>query len=190
MDKYKLYLRAFCNIFKDPQDIKKLIVYGVKRVNAKPKSEYIEIKEAKSDFQFATVITDFMGTLTPSEFMNLYPITKTYDGDKYECKDYFSAMDYIKGLKQDKPMGKEIMNLLWEYWNGDIIHFNVNLMMYMSNLRQLDGQPSLMEDFADTAGLDIHTMHTDENGAQFVINKTTGKTTKLNKNRPKYLRVM
>lgn len=199
MDKYDLYFNAFCNAFKAYNEnqtqnikanIKKLIIYGVKTINTKPKPEYIEIKEAESDFQFANVITDFMGTLTPPEFMNLYPIEKTYDGDKYECKDYFYTKNYIKGLNQEQPIGEEILNLLWEYQNMELRIFNVNLMMYMSNLRRLDGQPSLMEDFADTVGLDIHTMHTDQNGTQFVLDKKTGKTTKLNKNRPKYLRMM
>jgi hypothetical protein len=203
MNKHDLYFNAFYNTITNYKKacnehqtqnikatIKKLIIYGVKTVNTKPKPEYIEIEEARSDFQFADMITNFMGTLTPIEFMNLYPIAKTYDGDKYECKDYFSTMDYIKGLNQKQPIGKEIMNLLWDYQNWELRNFNVRILSYMSNLRQLDGHASLFEEFADTVGLDIQTMHTDSNGTQFVLDKKTGKTTKLNKSKPKYLRMV
>ena len=72
-----------------------------------------------------------MGTLKPKEFMELYPIPKEYDGHKYEIKDYFYTRDYIKGLEQENPIGTEVFNLLWEYQNRDLIHFNVNFMEYM-----------------------------------------------------------
>ena len=189
-DKYGIYLDAFCNTLRGYTDVKKLIVYGVKIVNAKPKSEYIEIKEAEHDFQFATVITDLMRTLTPKEFMNLYPITKTYDGDKYECKDYFYTINYIKGLNQEQPIGKEIIKFLWEYQNWEINFFNVACMGYMDNIRRLEGKSSFVEEFADIMGFKSYNMHTDDKGNEFLFDKKTGKTTKLNKNRPKYLKVM
>lgn len=115
-EKHYLYLKAFQNTAKaysenqqqDPSPfIKKLIVYGIKAVNTKPEPKTLTHEEAISDFQFATVILDLIGTLTPGEFMNLFPIEKEYKGHRWQMKDYFYTMDYIKGLDPLKPIGED-----------------------------------------------------------------------------------
>ena len=75
----------------------------------------------------------------------MFPIDKDYKGNKWGLKDYFYTRDYINGLEQDKPIGEEILKFLWEYQNKDITDFNVCCMEAMSNLRKLDGLPSLAE---------------------------------------------
>jgi hypothetical protein len=149
--------------------IKKLIVYGIKAVNTKPEPKTLTHEEAISDFQFATVILDLIGTLTPGEFMNLFPIEKEYKGHRWQMKDYFYTMDYIKGLDPLKPIGEDAINFIWEYTNWEITEFNIAIMGYMSNIRRLEGQPSLMEEWADMNGLKTYTMHTDQQGREFLF---------------------
>ena len=163
-----------------------MIVYGVKEVNTKKDRESITQKEAESDFEYVGIIKSFMGSLTLVEFMELFPIDKDFKGHKYETKDYFYTRDYLKGLDPDKPLGKEIDELLWEYTNREIRMFNVRLIGSMSNLRRLAGQPDMMEEL----GLKTYTMHTDPKGKQFFLDKEIGKTTKVRKARPKYLKLI
>lgn len=203
VNEHDLYFNAYINTLKEygkaheenpEQDFKaifkKLIVYGVKVVNTKEDPEYIDKETAENDFQFASVIKDLMATLTPKEFMELYPIAKEYNGHKYSMKDYFYTRDYINTLDQDKPIGDEILNFIWEYHNWELTDFNVEIMGYISRLRRLEGQPSLMEEFADTVGLKTYSMHTDQNGTQFMLDNETRKPIKVSKPKAKHLKVI
>lgn len=198
-EKHYLYLKAFRNTAKaysenqqqDPGPfIKKLIVYGIKAVNTKPEPQIITYDEAVNNFQFANVILSLIGTLTPSEFVNLFPIEKEYKGHKWQMKDYFYTRDYIKSLDPLKPIGEDALKFIWEYTNWEITEFNVEIMGYMSSLRRLEGQPSLMEEWADMNGLKTYTMHTDQQGREFLFDGETGKTIRLKKKPPRYLKVI
>lgn len=169
---------------------KKLIVYGVKVVNTKEDPEYIDRETVENDFQFASVIKDLMATLTPKEFMELYPIAKEYNGHKYRMKDYFYTRDYINTLDQDKPIGDEILSFIWEYHNWELTEFNIKIMEYISSLRRLDGQPSLAEEFANEIGVKSYLMYKDEKGREFLVDKNTGKTIRIKNHKAKHLKVI
>ena len=197
--KQELYAKAFTNTLKaymsdEEQDvkpfIKKMIYYGVKTVNTMNDRKATTLEDAERDFKYAEIIKTFMGPLTPEEFVNIFPITKDYKGNRYETKDYFYTRDYIKGLDQDKPIGEGITSFLWEYTNWDIKMFTVNTMSFLSNLRRLNGDPGLMEEWADKMGLKTYTMCTDHKGKQFLYDKETGKTTKVRKPKPRYLKLI
>ncbi|SHH86010.1 hypothetical protein [Desulfosporosinus lacus] len=196
---HDLYTKAFTNTLhaymaNEQQDvkpfIKKMIVYGVKAVNTKKDRETITQEDAERDFQYVETIKLFMGSLTPAEFVNLFPIRKDYRGHKYECKDYFYTRDYIKGLNPVNPIGDEMTMFLWEYTNWEINMFTVHIMGCMSNLRRLAGQSSLMEEWIGIMEGKTYTMHTDLKGTQFLFDKETGKTTKVNKRRSKHLKLV
>lgn len=152
-NKHFLYMNAYdraLDSYKEDcsakETIKKLIIYGIKAINTKPKEEY-PLNAAQDNFTFTDIIKMVMATLTPGEFMNLFPIEKTYDGHKYEWKDYFYTMDYMKTLDPDKPIGEEILNLLWEYQNKDLIFFNIRMMGYLDDMRRLRDQTNVLEEF-------------------------------------------
>ncbi|GAA0121731.1 hypothetical protein UT300018_10470 [Clostridium faecium] len=201
--KHDLYVNAYyntlteyVNAYKENEEmdlkpfIKKLIVYGVKAINTKLDPEYIKREEAEMDFQFVSIIKDLMGTLTPKEFMQLYPIAKEYNGHKYSMKDYFYTRNYIETLDQDKPIGDEMLNFLWEYHNWELTDFNIEIMEYISRIRRLDGQTSLGEELASIMGLKTYTMHKDQKGTKFMVDNETGKTTKLCKPKAKHLKII
>jgi len=197
--KYDLYDKAYSNVLEvyksNPMKdkkllIKKLILYGVKMINSKSKLETITKDEAEYEFNFLELIKKGMSTLTPLEFVNIFPIKKYYDGQKYEIKDYFYTRDYIKGLEQETPIGKEIEMFLWEYTNKEIRHFNVKLMKDISNLRRLQGKPSLGEEWADSVGIKTYTRHMDDKGTEFMFDKETGRTAKFTKSNPRYLKIL
>lgn len=193
--KHNLYAKAFRNTVTtipitslklDPEAIKKLIFYGVRVVNTKQNPPADEVLQG---FQFADTVQFLIGLLTPAEFANLFPITKDFDGHKYGVKDYFYTRDYIKTLP-DEPIGstKQVMEFLWEYHNWEISEFAVNVLGYVSDLRELEGQPSIMKEFCDNNGIKTYTMHTDQKGKKFMVDNETGKSFRVKRKRPRYLK--
>lgn len=199
VNKHDLYYKAYCKLINDyadnpDQDIKpimkKLIVLGVKVINASEKPETLTQEDTDFNFQYVGIIKAFMANLTPGEFVNLFPITKEYQGHKWQTKDYFYTRDYVEGLPQDKSIGDKINDFLWEYTNIETSIFMVHSMGYMSDLRRLEGLPSIAEEWADEVGLKTYTMHTDQKGREFIFDKETGKTARIKKPRPRYLKVL
>lgn len=93
-------------------------------------------------FNISEYIKAYMAQLTPKEFMQLFPINKTYDGAKNERKDYFSTMEFIRSLEQDKPIGgsKALESFLWEYWNWDINMFVAETYGLLNDIMNMRGQ--------------------------------------------------
>lgn len=194
-----LYLKAWDRALKEYtenpdvanriQYIQRLVFYGVKFVITSPGKEHTTREQAEQDFQFVSIIKSLVGLLRPVEFMQIFPIKKDFKGHKYEMKDYFYTRDYINTLDPNKPIGEEALMLLWEYTNKDIEIFNINSMLALSKLRQLDGYPSIANEWADMNEIKTHTLHTGVNGKEFFINDK-GKTLRVTKKRPRYLKVV
>lgn len=197
-----LYLKAWDRILKEYTEnpdmvnrrkcIQKLVFYGVKYVVTNSDREDTTREQAERDFQLISIIKSLVGLLEPSEFVEMFPITKDYDGDKYQTKDYFYTRDYINTLDSNVPIGEkeDPLMFLWEYTNKDIENFNIKSMLALSKLRQIDGHPSIANEWADMNDIKTHTMHTGANGQEFFIDDTTGKTVKVKKKRPGYLRLV
>lgn len=187
---YEAYERAYNRLLEryksNPTNvkaaIKKLVYLGIKKIITRHEPEFITQELADLYFQEIQVIISGMALLTPKEFMQVFPITKDFDGHKYGCKDYFYTRTYMNQLPQDEPVGKNINEFLWEYVNHDITKFMIKLMETADNLRRLEGLPSLAEQWAADNGIKTCSMHTDSKGCQFRIDRKTGKTIKV---RPK-----
>ncbi|MBU5312311.1 hypothetical protein KQI38_09745 [Tissierella carlieri] len=194
-----LYLKTWDRILKEYTEnpdivnrilyIQKLIFYGVKFVITNPNREHTTREQAERDFQFISIIKSLVGLLTPGQFMNVFPIGKDFKGHKHEMKDYFYTRDYINTLDPNKPIGDEALMFLWEYTNIDIEIFNIKSVRTLSKLRQLDGYPSLGQEFADMTGIKTQTLHTGAKGKEFFIDDK-GKTVRVTKKRPRYLRLV
>lgn len=196
LTKHELYVKAFFSTLEanrplepDPTVIKKLVFYGVKALNTQQKQSSTTKEEALSIFQIADLIQSFMGILTPKEFVSLFPITKEYDGHKYEVKDYFYTKNFIESLP-DEPIGDmdKVIEFLWEYQNNEIRMFLVNTLSTVSDLRRLEGQPGIMEEFCAEHGIKTFTMHTGQNGKQFMVDNETGKSFGAKRKAPRYLK--
>ena len=81
------------------------------------KKDYIELEYS---FSALMLYKDLISTLTYKEFMNIYPVAKEYDGDKYGFKDYWSTMEYLKDKDLDNRIGDNAMDLLLNYWSEEI----------------------------------------------------------------------
>lgn len=179
--RYPLHLRAYIKSLKkrmqemeegkeEKETLLKVVFHGVKTAVLQPKSTNYD--ESVAEFQTISALKQIIGQLTPNEFMNLFPISKVYDGDRYEIKDYFYTMDYINSMDKDEPIGKEnTLKFLIEYINDDIDVFNVKWVMCVSDIRQYEGHLSVMEEFIAADGHDTpNTFKNAKGKAMYVRN--------------------
>ncbi|WP_107841368.1 hypothetical protein [Metasolibacillus meyeri] len=197
MNKHKLYIKAYIRSLKacpteegadQSKYIPKIIFYGVRAVGTYPKLKNYE--EAVTCFEFIAGLKGIMSLLTLHEFMNIFPIEKTFDGAKYEIKDYYSTVEAIQelGLQPHERIGERILELIIEYMNDDIMHFAVQSMTAMSAIRRFDGHLDLMEEFMATQGMD--TPNTFRNSKGEAIYVRYGKPVKLRLNKKQHLRIV
>ena len=57
-------------------------------------------EETQSWFFIVEFINQMVAKITPRQFMEIFPIAKDYDGEKYGCKDYFYTKDYMARKSQ------------------------------------------------------------------------------------------
>src|SRR5699024_5604097 len=132
-DKFKAYLNAYKQALKHYDNdreckeyMKKTIYSAIKVMTMKP--DPTEYKDIETDYRIYSIIKDWIGKLTPNEFIVMYPVTKEYDGEKYGIKDYIYTMEYIDQLERDEQINKQVdpLQFLTEYTNKDIHQLNVN----------------------------------------------------------------
>ena len=117
------------------------------------------LEEAQATFQLIDAIFTVCGFLTLRNFVSTFPIDKTYDGAKWECKDYFSTMDVLSAMDWDKPIGRdELSELLWDYYNADLRHAYMEYTSAMSAMYKAQTGKGIMEKFLEDRGVPTYTM--------------------------------
>lgn len=197
VNKHELYVNAFYKSIKRYKteqqrkaNLKKLLVYGVKAVNSNRSRNSTTQEQVEQDFHFIEVVKMFMAMLTPREILNLYPIAKEYNGARWGVKDYYYTRDYLKGLDMDKPLEGDVLDFLWEYHNWELARFNVNAMSCLSDLMRMQGQPGIVEQFFEDSGVKTFTLHKDSDGKEFMVDNQTGKSCRVRKLKPRYVRAV
>ena len=188
--KIKKYKQLY-NKYKN-NDLKKTIFYGIKYLSHfYPKDEsYEELLEAFKEFDYIKVLVSL---ISYKDFLQLFPIEKTFDGEKFQCKDYFSTIDYLK----DKDMESEIKYeedvdlLFWNYYNTEVMNFGVMQTIVCDRLIRMEGKKGFLESFIDEIDkegkITTYTYHEKEG---YMYDNKTGKTFKVQKpkpRKPKYL---
>lgn len=136
---------------------------------------------------FKTV--DLVSLLTPRQFIQTFPVAKDYDSDRWQTKDYFFTMEEVEKIGMDNVIGEErAYPFLMEYWSRDIINFIISGMEITDRIMELDGLPSMMEQFLADQGIYGHTYYEEEG----IMVDHDGKVMKVQKPKrrvPKYIRV-
>lgn len=117
------------------QCIKQYIKRGIKQI--------IPAEDVKKRLDIMVWLIDAISVLTPRELTQIFPITKRYDGARWQEKDYFYTMDKLSRLNMDRPIREqvEVFDLLLDYINRDIELFMIEVICAMNNKRQIDGRP-------------------------------------------------
>lgn len=151
----------------------KLIFVSVRRFSKGKSEEAIGTYEAlQANLTFMYGIVDLMAHLTPEEFMRLFPIEKEYDGKRCGIKDYFSTMEEVRKYPLKKSIGLDrIEDFLAEYYNHDIMRFDVCRLCTISQLRRMEGQKGVMEEFMEEQGIHPKTYYRD---GDYMVDSETG----------------
>jgi len=176
----------------DPEVKKQLIYYYVKEIPLRYASGHITDRKALDEIYTIIGYTDyFIGQITPRELTQIYPIEKSYDGDKYGTVDYFSTMETLEEFGMDEPITEDkVMDALCGYDNVHILKYMSIKLSVISGLRRCDGHPGLAEEYCGQLGVRMYKMMTDEDGKQFFYDPDKQTTYPVVKPRPKYLRVI
>jgi len=170
----------------DESALDRCILYGIRVINVSEDATDAEGMLAR--FQLSELIFGLIAMTTPRRFTRIFSIDKRYDGKRWETKDYFSTVEMIEEHGWDEPI-KDPFDFLWDYENIETRVFMVNYMSLVSDIRRLHGQPGLLEEWAAEKGIPLYTMHTDQNGKQFLISGD-GRSAPVKKKRPRYLKLV
>lgn len=152
--KRRLWQRAYQRQLAKKTDvsIQQLVFYGIKcygRWYEKPTK-----KDSWTSYQEFQRILDLMTLITPREFITMFPIKKEFDGQKYECKDYFYTQEYLSTINLDEPIS-EPFEFLWDYWNSETARFLMNMMGAMSDVRKEQTGKGVMQEFLEKESFDF-----------------------------------
>lgn len=181
-----------------PQDDLMKIVYAgikyvnynreIKRENTRMGTGYEQtIEEAKAVFGLMDVIFMVMGYIKLKNLVTTFPITKDFDGAKWECKDYFYTMEELSRLDWDKPLGRAaISELLWDYENEELRNAYIEYMNAASDIYKSQTGKGMAEEWFEKQGLPTYT-YNEEIGV--LKNNQTGEIQKIS-NTPSYLQIV
>lgn len=126
-----------------------------------------------------------LGTVTPRELIAVFPPTKTYDGERFGCKDYFSTMEAVAEHGIDEPLGDGVFEFFWDYMNPHISDFVVRYLSAISEARKSEGKSGLIEEFFHNQGIATYTRLTMPDGREVLKNNKTGEIASVAKPKPK-----
>ena len=156
------------------------LVREIRRENERGGTDYRQsLEESQAIFNLIDAIFTIIGYIKLKNLVVTFPITKNFDGAKWECKDYFYTMDVLSKMDLDKPIGRDnIVDLLWDYENDDLRHAYVEFTCAMSAIYRSQTGKGLAEEFCEDNGIPTYAINK-ETGV--VMNNQTGQTMKLKK---------
>lgn len=190
------YLNAMGNLIsrqneEEPKEFLKKFVFLATKLYLSENEKQLSYEELQEKLTAMFELTNIMAELTPIEFMQMFPIPKEYDGEKWCQKDYFSTISYVKKYPADCPITTEnITEFLMEYYNWDIMRFEVEKLSVISEIRQLEGKMGVMEEFLFNNGVPTYSYYEKEG---IMINQQTGEVTKVSKPKkriPRYIKIV
>lgn len=163
-----------------PDQFKQILYLSIKFIeHVFDNSSDCSQEETQSWFFIVEFINQMIAKITPRQFMEIFPIAKDYDGEKYGCKDYFYTKDYMAHLGYDAPIGEEkASEFLLEYWNPHIEIYAVHWMEIINKMHRLNGGRDIFVEFMEEQGLSFPTYHKEGN---YLVNSKTGERHKVQK---------
>ena len=144
-----------------------------------------EVKQ--NSFNLIDAIFGIIGRIKLKNLIKIFPIDKTYDGDKWDCKDYFFTMNVLKEKGLDNAVGRDgVFDLMWDYMNKELREFTVFYMSCMSAMYKQQTGVGFAEKFCEDNGIGTYTMDR-ENG--LLIDNQTGEIGKVS-NKPSFMSVV
>lgn len=147
-------------------DLSNLALWGVKALGYKS-----EDGNEEDLLVTYSLVLEVFKTLTPRKLMNILPIDKNFDGEKYDCKDYFYTMNKCNEHGLENQI-KDPLIFLWDYHNRDIGKFLVNYLSTLSEASRKNGEMGILEKFAAENGIKTY-VEKEINGEKYMVEKLT-----------------
>lgn len=144
--------------------------------------------EAKQTaFKLIDALFGIIGRIKLKNLIKIFPIDKTYDGDKWGCKDYFFTMDVLREKGLDNAVGRDnVFDLMWDYMNSELRELTVFYMSCMSAMYKQQTGVGMAEKFCEDNGIGTYTMDR-ENG--LLIDNQSGEIAKVS-NKPSFMQIV
>lgn len=178
-------------------ELMKVALCGVKYINSAIEIDAInhrldstyqtsfEVKQ--NSFNLIDGLFGIIGRIKLGNLIKIFPIDKTYDGDKWGSKDYFFTMDVLKEKGLDNAVGRDgVFDLMWDYENRDLREFTVFYMSCMSAMYKQQTGVGMAEKFCEDNGIGTYTIDR-ENG--LLIDNQSGKIAKMS-NKPSFMQIV
>lgn len=144
--------------------------------------EKIELEKAHS---VERLTSGMLAKLTPRQLLNTFPPTKSFDGQKYQSKDYLSTMEAVRAVPLDEPIGDDrLFELLWDYVNPDVSTYMVQRMTLTDQFLKYQGKPSVLESLFVNQGIAPRYLRTGPDGKEYLYDPDTDTTTRVYPKRP------
>lgn len=194
IDKALLYLNALGKKLAEPvtrDSMKQIVWLGVRYLREERQAgreKNTELWQAIADQVYY-----FMAQLTPREFTILFPPEKSYDGEKWQEKDYFSTMELLARMDMDQPIGwdEKLFDFLWDYQNWDVSLFLVEYLSLMDKQMRAMGKDGPMDKLIDTLGIKPYYLNKDPvTGTEYLFDPAEGRTHPVHKALPQGWRIV
>jgi len=153
------------------------LVKGIEDVSPPTtKGIYCAVCLLPESFTAMEEVISCLGKVTPRKLMTVFPPTKEYKGERFQCKDYFSTMEAIREFGLDTPMGERMLDFLWDYNERHIKEMIVKFMCHASEQRRQQGHKGLMEAYLENQGIPCCYEGKDAYGRNVMVNSITEET--------------
>lgn len=136
------------------EDLIKFVYLAVKTYGKENQTEINHVKrrsciEIESRYRELKEVMDVIGRLTPKELLRMYPVEKTFDGEKWGEKDYYYTMRKLGCWPENQPVGdaRDVACLLWDYQNRDLEFLLLQWMNVLGCLRSYCNNPGPDDEF-------------------------------------------
>lgn len=133
-----------------------------------------EIDNPKLGLFIFDIIISKIKTMTPREFMQLFPVKKIYDGDRFGYKDYYYTIKAINEYGLDSKI-EDPIKFIGSYQNDDVFRFLINYMNFVSEEYRNETGRSMACDWMEIA----HIPYTSYSHDFMWITGYDGKETKI-----------
>lgn len=139
------------------EDLIKICILVIKCLNSFQAPKKISEATLNEVLERIILAKEFLGSLKPKEFVNLFPITKKINKKNQDgLIDYYYTLSKVNELDPELPIGLQIepWTFLIEYFNRDIQDYILISMKVIGALQTINGEPSIYEDFLKKNGVD------------------------------------
>lgn len=180
-------------LLPDNKDVTKRIIFYTVNYLAIVDIKAMDRENLESLLVFDQMLLNTICELTPAELMTIFPVTKSYDGKRYQCKDYFSTMEalHAHGLHEPIRTPETSSHLLWAYMNPTVMMYQVHCMSVVSEIHTMDTGKGLMEQFFEDQGVKVETFrkYETDDGQTFMIGED-GRSFPVKKPVPRHLKLV